>query len=174
MAKKDEELVPEERMKDMSVAPGKPEKDEGEAKDAPRGYARLMKALWASKTIAAQAKEKGADSRPFSQLKTANEYIQWRYQGGEDKEALRKDTVKISDEEAELASAIAGLGRVPSLEPGVFAPPPVPKGDQSRRRPGVRGNPIPPTERQPLQRQGPIRLAHGRVLRCDRGRADCC
>mmetsp|Transcript_6191 Transcript_6191/g.12577 ORF Transcript_6191/g.12577 Transcript_6191/m.12577 type:complete len:1061 (+) Transcript_6191:145-3327(+) len=32
--------------------------------------------------------------------KTANEYIQWRYQGGEDKEALRKETVKISDEEA--------------------------------------------------------------------------
>mmetsp|Transcript_10829 Transcript_10829/g.15324 ORF Transcript_10829/g.15324 Transcript_10829/m.15324 type:complete len:1062 (-) Transcript_10829:74-3259(-) len=32
--------------------------------------------------------------------KTANEYIQWRYQGGEDKEALVKATVKISDEEA--------------------------------------------------------------------------
>lgn len=32
--------------------------------------------------------------------KTANEYIQWRYSGGEDKEALVKSTVKISDEEA--------------------------------------------------------------------------
>jgi len=32
--------------------------------------------------------------------KTPNEYIQWRFQGGEDKEALRKETVKITDEEA--------------------------------------------------------------------------
>ncbi|CAK9017178.1 Elongation factor 3 (EF-3) (Eukaryotic elongation factor 3) (eEF3) [Durusdinium trenchii] len=32
--------------------------------------------------------------------KTPNEYIQWRYSGGEDKEALVKDTVKISEEEA--------------------------------------------------------------------------
>jgi len=31
--------------------------------------------------------------------KTANEYIQWRYQGGEDKEALVKATVKITEEE---------------------------------------------------------------------------
>jgi len=33
--------------------------------------------------------------------KTANEYIQWRFQGGEDKEALVKSTVKITDEELE-------------------------------------------------------------------------
>ncbi len=45
MAKKDEELVPEERMKDMSVAPGKPEKDEGEAKDAPRDEENLEEGL---------------------------------------------------------------------------------------------------------------------------------
>jgi elongation factor 3 len=31
--------------------------------------------------------------------KTPNEYIQWRYQGGEDKEALVKATVKVTEEE---------------------------------------------------------------------------
>ena len=31
--------------------------------------------------------------------KTPNQYIQWRYQGGEDKEALNKSTVKITEEE---------------------------------------------------------------------------
>lgn len=31
--------------------------------------------------------------------KTPNEYIQWRYQGGEDKEALSKATVKVTEEE---------------------------------------------------------------------------
>lgn len=31
--------------------------------------------------------------------KTPNEYIQWRYSGGEDKEALLKSTTRISDEE---------------------------------------------------------------------------
>ena len=32
--------------------------------------------------------------------KTPNQYIQWRYQGGEDKEELVKSTAQISEEEA--------------------------------------------------------------------------
>ncbi len=34
--------------------------------------------------------------------KTANEYIRWRYEGGEDKEDLKKLTMKMSDEELAL------------------------------------------------------------------------
>ena len=34
--------------------------------------------------------------------KTPNEYIRWRYAGGEDREAIAKDTMKISDAELEL------------------------------------------------------------------------
>ncbi|EDQ87360.1 uncharacterized protein MONBRDRAFT_38053 [Monosiga brevicollis MX1] len=34
--------------------------------------------------------------------KTPNEYIRWRYEFGEDKEALEKDTVKLTDEELEF------------------------------------------------------------------------
>jgi len=34
--------------------------------------------------------------------KTPTEYIMWRYSGGEDKEALQKSTVKITDEEKEI------------------------------------------------------------------------
>lgn len=34
--------------------------------------------------------------------KTPNEYIQWRYSGGEDKEALNKSTAKISEEEEKI------------------------------------------------------------------------
>lgn len=34
--------------------------------------------------------------------KTPNEYIQWRYAGGEDKEAMNKSTAKISDEELQI------------------------------------------------------------------------
>ena len=34
--------------------------------------------------------------------KSANEYIRWRYEFGEDREALEKDTVKLSDEEVEF------------------------------------------------------------------------
>eukprot|EP00730_Choanoeca_flexa_P006337 TRINITY_DN12137_c0_g4_i2.p1 TRINITY_DN12137_c0_g4~~TRINITY_DN12137_c0_g4_i2.p1 ORF type:complete len:1001 (+),score=382.81 TRINITY_DN12137_c0_g4_i2:132-3134(+) len=34
--------------------------------------------------------------------KSANEYIRWRYEFGEDKEALEKDTVKLSEEEIEF------------------------------------------------------------------------
>eukprot|EP00924_Labyrinthula_sp_SR-Ha-C_P015975 snap_masked-scaffold_4-processed-gene-15.10-mRNA-1 protein AED:0.00 eAED:0.00 QI:0/-1/0/1/-1/1/1/0/1032 len=34
--------------------------------------------------------------------KTPTEYIMWRYSGGEDKEALQKSTVKISDEERKI------------------------------------------------------------------------
>jgi elongation factor 3 len=34
--------------------------------------------------------------------KTPNEYVQWRYQGGQDKEALVKSTTKISPEEEKL------------------------------------------------------------------------
>ena len=47
MAKKDDELVPEKRMKDMSVAPGEPEKDENddEAKNAPRDEDNLEEGL---------------------------------------------------------------------------------------------------------------------------------
>jgi len=42
--------------------------------------------------------------------KTPNEYIRWRYSGGEDKEAIAKDTMKVTDEEAALmATAIQWL-----------------------------------------------------------------
>jgi elongation factor 3 len=34
--------------------------------------------------------------------KSANEYIRWRYEFGEDKEGLEKDTVKLTDEEIEF------------------------------------------------------------------------
>ncbi|MAC12118.1 MULTISPECIES: hypothetical protein [Novosphingopyxis] len=45
MAKNDDELVPEKRMKDMSVAPGEPDKDDGEAKNAPRDEENLEEGL---------------------------------------------------------------------------------------------------------------------------------
>ncbi|MEM7710974.1 MAG: ATP-binding cassette domain-containing protein, partial [Pseudomonadota bacterium] len=34
--------------------------------------------------------------------KTPNEYIRWRYAGGDDKEAIAKDTMKLTDEEVKL------------------------------------------------------------------------
>jgi len=34
--------------------------------------------------------------------KTPNEYIRWRYAGGDDKEAIAKDTMKLTDEEIKL------------------------------------------------------------------------
>ena len=42
--------------------------------------------------------------------KTPNEYIRWRYSGGEDKEAIAKDTMKVTDDELTLmATAIQWL-----------------------------------------------------------------
>ena len=38
--------------------------------------------------------------------KTPNEYIRWRYAGGEDREAIAKDTMKISDAELELQKTV--------------------------------------------------------------------
>ena len=40
--------------------------------------------------------------------KTPNEYIRWRYAGGEDREAIAKDTMKISDAELELQKTVRG------------------------------------------------------------------
>ena len=39
--------------------------------------------------------------------KTPNEYIRWRYAGGEDREAIAKDTMKISDAELELQKTVS-------------------------------------------------------------------
>ena len=44
--------------------------------------------------------------------KTPNEYIRWRYAGGEDREAIAKDTMKISDAELELQKTV----RAPASE----------------------------------------------------------
>jgi len=38
--------------------------------------------------------------------KTANEYIRWRYQGGDDKEAIEKDTMKDTEDDIKLQQTI--------------------------------------------------------------------
>ena len=53
--------------------------------------------------------------------KTPNEYIRWRYAGGEDREAIAKDTMKISDAELELQKTVrsrrpAVLRRIHAIE----------------------------------------------------------